>query len=209
MNVRDLVYRLVPMSVLIGLLAGCGHSPPTRFFALEATAPDRPAWRTAGERAPRPVQLDAVRIPALLDRPEIVEDRGDGRVHVHADDRWGAPFAKLVRSTLALDLRARLPAGLCVPPDTPSPADARHVVVTIVALHARAAQAGRQLTMKASWALVDDAGAARVVVSHDVDIDTPLDGDGDGGDDGEAQAAAISRALGTLADRIVAGLDAS
>jgi hypothetical protein len=63
--------------------------------------------------------------------------------------------------------------------------------------------------MKASWALVDDAGAARVVVSHDVDIDTPLDGDGDGGDDGQAQAAAISRALGTLADRIVAGLDAS
>jgi hypothetical protein len=61
--------------------------------------------------------------------------------------------------------------------------------------------------MKASWALVGDAGAARVVVSHDVDIDTPLDGDG--GDDGEAQAAAISRALGTLADRIVAGLDAS
>ncbi len=204
MNVRRVAYRLAPVAALIFLFPACGHSPPTRFFTLETAAPDEPALRTVGGPRLRPVQLDAVRIPALLDRPEIVEDRGDGRLQVHADDRWGAPFAKLVRGTLALDLRARLPAGLCVSPDTPAPADARHVVVTIAALHARPAQAGRQLTMSASWALVDDTGAARVVASHDVDVSTAIEGD-----DGEAQAAAISRALGTLADRIVAGLDAS
>ena len=204
MNARRLVYRWAPVSALIVLFSACGHSPPTRFFALETAAPDEPALHTVGAPPPRPVQLDAVRIPALFDRPEVVDDRGDGRLHVHADDRWGAPFAKLVRGTLALDLRARLPAGLCVPPDTPAPADARHVVVTIVALRTLAAQAGQQLTMTASWALVDDTGAARVVASHDVDVSTAI-----AGDDAQAQAAAISRVLGTLADRIVAGLDAS
>src|SRR5581483_10756737 len=104
LNVRRLLYRLAPAlaAALAAALAGCGHSPPTHFFALDTVAPGEAALRTLGGQAQRPVQLDAVRIPALLDRPEIVEDRGDGRLIVHANDEWGAPFAKLARGTLAL-----------------------------------------------------------------------------------------------------------
>ena len=52
-------------------LAGCGSSPPTRFFTLDAAPPAAPPTPAA---AIPPVRVDAVHIPPGLDRPELVRE---------------------------------------------------------------------------------------------------------------------------------------
>lgn len=176
-------------------LAACGHSPPTRFFTLDPT----PAVRPPPPGPIAPVQLDAVRIPAVLDRPELVSQAGPVRLKVDDLDHWGAPLGELMRRTLAQDLLARLPAGAFAPPDAPAPPGARGLVVTVVQL--RAGGDGRA-RLVAHWALLD-AASHRPVMAGDVRLEAA---GGGAGASGEAEA--ISRLLGQLADQIAAAVAA-
>lgn len=98
-----------------------------------------------------PVQLTAVHLPAVLDRPEVVMLAAPNRLIVDDDDRWGAPLAQMMRSTLAQDLLTRLPAGSFVLPDAPAPAGTRTLVVTVLDCEA---DANGKLTMQAEWSLL-------------------------------------------------------
>lgn len=184
--------RFAMLTTLL-LLAGCGHSPATRFFTLDAMPAARPvatAWLA-------PVQLDAVHIPEVLDRPELVRQIAANRLQVSEQDRWGAPLGQMMRRVLAQDLLTRLPAGSFVLPDAPKVAGVRGLVVTILQLQADAA--GR-LTLQASWSLV--AGdLTQAAPNHDVQLTAQAPSH-----DAAAQAAAMSRILGELADRIATTL---
>jgi uncharacterized lipoprotein YmbA len=174
------------------VLAGCGHSPPTRFFTVEPTAP---ATRAAEVRM-APVQLDAVHIPAVLDRPQIVTRAGPGRLELDDQDQWGAPFGQVLRQALAKNLLARLPAGTFVLPEAPRPADARGLVVNVLELQGDGRGAVR---LQASWSLLDPSG--KVMLTRDVQLSAPAATTG-----APAEAAAISRLTGELADQIAAVL---
>lgn len=183
--------RLLVLCAAAGL-AGCGHSPPTRFFTVEATPPASrpPEGRIA------PVQLDAVHIPAVLDRPQIVTRSAPGRLEVDDQDQWGAPFGQLLRQALAQDLLARLPAGAFVLPEAPRPADARGLVVNVLALQG---EAPGRVRLQASWSLLDPSG--KMLLSRDVQLSVPAQVGR-----APAQAAAVSRLTGELADQIAAAL---
>lgn len=176
------------------VLSGCGHSPPTRFYTLDAVPPPRPA--SAGSGAP--VQLAAVHLPPTLDRPQLVTQTGPNRLEVSEQDQWGAPLDEMMRRTLAQDLLARLPEGSFIPPNAPRPAGARGLVVDVVQLQATP---GR-VVMQANWSLTGGA-SGDALLSRTVELSAPAAGQGAGG-----QAAAISRLLGELSDRIVVALAA-
>ncbi|PTB21116.1 hypothetical protein C9I57_10445 [Trinickia symbiotica] len=171
------------------LAAGCGHSPPTHYFALDAV----PASAPIASGPLPPVQLTAVHIPAMVDRPEVVTRVAPNRLTVGDSDRWGAPLGQMMRGVLAQDLYSRLPAGAFVFPDAPAPADTRKLVVTVLDLDA---DANGALTLQAAWTLMAGRGA-QPVLTRETTLATHGSGSG-----AAAQAAALSRAMGELADRI-------
>ncbi len=187
--------RTLACATMLAALAACGHSPPTRYFSLEAVPPRAPLATASALRAP--VQLGAVRVPASLDRPEVVAQDAQYRLAVRENDRWGAPFAQMIRSTLAQDLLARLPPGAFVLPGAPAPSGTRGVVIAVLDLRA---DANRQMTFEGSWTLT--AGEpAMAVMTQEVSLSEPMSSV-----DSTAIADALSRLLGRLADRIAASL---
>lgn len=175
-------------------LAGCGHSPPTAFFTLDAIPPA--AAPPAAAMAP--VQLDAVHIPAALDRPELVTQTGPNQLAVNDLDHWAAPLDEMMRRALAQDLMARLPAGAFVPPGAPKPAGARALVVTVLQL--RTGPDGR-VDMNTNWSLL--AGGSSAAVSRNLHLSAA------GAPGAAGEAGGISRVLADLADRIAADLSRS
>ncbi|MFP4891830.1 membrane integrity-associated transporter subunit PqiC [Paraburkholderia sp. EG304] len=174
-------------------LTGCGHSIPTRYVTLNPMPADAPP-----ATAPmQPIQLTAVHIPAVLDRLEVVTLASQNRLTIDDSDRWGAPLAQMMRKTLAQDLLTRLPAGSFVVPDAPAPPGTRRLVVTV--LNATANASGT-LTLQAEWTLLN-GHSDQVPLRQQVTLDSAMDGH-----DAFAQAAALSRILADLADRIAASV---
>jgi uncharacterized lipoprotein YmbA len=108
---------LVLLASLFGLGA-CGSSPRTRFFTLE---PQPPLTSSALPIEGTPITVDAVRLPPVLGRLELVRHARPDRLTVSDRDRWGAPLDQIARRVLARDLAARLRPGLIVEPDAPRP----------------------------------------------------------------------------------------
>lgn len=173
-------------------LGACGSSPKTHFYTLgpvPAAAPARPA--ASGD----PIVVGHVELPATLDRQSMVT-RGPGdRLIVSDQDRWAAPLDQLVQSALTQDLRARLSATTVLAPGDPTPPDVRIVVLNMQRF---IADESGQVVLDTDWT-VQQKGRPETA-RHEV-VRATVAGVG-----GEATAAAMSRTLGELADRIAASL---
>jgi uncharacterized protein len=115
--------RQVAVALLIGALAGCANSPPTVFYTLEPlpSTAARPAASTAPVTA-APLRVDAVRLPGVLNRPEIFQRKGPNVLQVDDFARWAAPLGEMMQRVLTQDLMDRMPAGSVAYPDAPQPA---------------------------------------------------------------------------------------
>lgn len=184
----------VLMAGAVLVLAGCGSSPPTRFYALAAMpgpAEARPAEAT-------PVTVADVRVPPTLDRREMVRSGEGTAVIVSGRDRWAAPLDDMSRTVLSEDLAVRLPPNAVVPPGAPVPPRTARIVVAITRFEPAV---GGRAVLAGSWSLVRDGASA-----PELRQDFALDGPAAAG--GEAQAAAMSGLLGRLASCIAATLAA-
>ena len=179
--------------LLIMTATGCGHSPPVRYVTLNA----EPAMAPSVTAHLQPIQLTAVHIPAELDRTEVVTQTSANQLTIHDNDRWGAPLGEMMRRTLAQDLLTRLPAGSFVLPDAPASPDTRKLVVTV--LHVGADASGT-LVLQASWTLLSGP-SSHALLTQQVSLTSDM-----ASNDAAAQAAALSRLLGQLADRISASV---
>ena len=70
----------------IGLAAGCGTSPPSRFYTLGPTA------APASSTSTLVVAVGPVTIPAVVDRPEFVVNTGPNEVKIDDFNRWASPL---------------------------------------------------------------------------------------------------------------------
>ncbi|HUZ12791.1 MAG TPA: PqiC family protein [Caulobacteraceae bacterium] len=182
-----------PIVIAVGALglAACSHSPPTSFYTLDPT----PAVGEASSAPATRIQLQAVHIPAVLDRPQVVSEVAADRLRISEQDHWGAPLADLIRRALAQDLAARLAPGLLVLPGAPRPAGARQLVVNILAFEA--GTDGR-VRLQASWTLLP-AAKSQAPLTRDVDLIAKQPSS-----NAKAQAKSMSALLGRLADQIAA-----
>jgi uncharacterized lipoprotein YmbA len=178
------------LAIWIPLAAGCSHSPSTEFFTLHSIAPETSMRAAAGT----PVRVSAVHIPAMLDRPQLVAERSDDRLDIREEQRWGAPLDEMARRVLSENLAARLPGGMVLDADSPAAADARNIVIDIREFEP---DPRNRIILDGSWTVVG-SDAQRTPAMHNVHIETAAGTD--------SQANAMSRALGKLADDIVAGL---
>jgi uncharacterized lipoprotein YmbA len=192
---RAAIAAVIVIALSATLVAGCGHSPPTRYVALNAM----PGSAPHASEPIAPVQLTAVHVPAELDRLEVVVQRSANRLVIDDGARWGAPLDRMMRRTLAQDLLTRLPDGAVVLPDAPRPAGTRSLVVTVLDAHA---DENGTLTLQAAWTLMSGS-PANVTLSRETTLMSPMTQH-----DAAAQAAALSRLLAQLADRIASALPA-
>jgi hypothetical protein len=99
------------------LVLGACRSGPTRLHSLLILPPPDGSVPYSGP----PVRVDAVHVPAELDRAEIITPMAGGGFKIHELDHWAAPLSTLARQTLTADLITRLPPGrvIVAPLDKP------------------------------------------------------------------------------------------
>jgi uncharacterized lipoprotein YmbA len=193
--------RSMPRLIGFGLIGctalyACGSSPPTRFYALNVLAPQGSAVSNAAATAAVsdviPLRVEPVAIPAELDRLELVSHSGANEVYIAPSERWAAPLDEQVRQVLSDDLAARLPARAVVDPNEPGTQDPRRTLSVSLAQFEAAESC--TLTLSASWTLHTPHAPSQSGMEH---IEQPAQGSCPQG-----MAAAMSRALATLADRL-------
>ena len=200
--------RWWPVLMLGALLASCASSPPTQFYTLEPVQPCQPSGAgSAGANAcgpvsirertlhasTGPIQVAPVHIPAVLERQEIVTERGPNELILSNRHRWGAPLAEMTRRTLTQDLLQRMQANEVVLPEQPAPPNTREIVVDILRLQYDAA--GRVL-LQGSWSVLPSGSDTPSLMRN-----FSLAGQA-GATSYAEQVQAMSRLLGQLADDI-------
>lgn len=121
------------IAVVALLLAACGSSPPTRFYALDAPG------ATPGARVlPGPsIAVGPVTVPEAVDRAQLVTRRGANEVRIEEFSQWAAPLnaeiARVVAEQLALlrpDARIAPSAAAPTVPDYRVSIDVRRFELT-------------------------------------------------------------------------------
>jgi uncharacterized lipoprotein YmbA len=182
---------------LAAALSGCA-SPPSQFYTLAATA--RP--EAGASPAAYAVAVDSVGLPATVDRPQFVVQKGPNRVAFDEFNRWAAPLATNIARTVADNLVVLLGTPQVVSgPLAPSFKPAYRVTVDIQRFES---VPGEAATLDALWQVRrvgadTDAGATigRTTLRE------PVQGEGY-----DALAAAHSRAIAGMSRDIAAAIRA-
>ena len=97
-----MIRRFLPIG-LICLLAACGSTPDPALYVLQS------APGLAVTTRPLGVELRRVTIAGYLDRPELVRGPRDFRLSVDDGAHWGEPLAAMLDRVITEDLVQRLP----------------------------------------------------------------------------------------------------
>lgn len=177
--------------LLAATLAGCA-SPPSRFYTLAAIAgPD------GGAPAAYAVAVDSVSIPATVDRPQFVVQKGPNRVGIDEFNRWAAPLAANIASTLAANLGVLLGTPRVIAGPLAASVDPAYRVT--VDVQRFESVPGETVSLEAVW-LLRRPGAAAATGGRSA-LREAVQGEGY-----EALAAAHSRALAGISRDIAAAI---
>ncbi|KAA0677987.1 hypothetical protein DS837_28285 [Azospirillum brasilense] len=189
--------RLLLCASALASLAACS-TPPSRFYHLDAVAPDAAQPRSA-EAQRRVIGLEGVEVPGYLDRSELVMRAPGNRLVVMEFDRWGGPLDEMVTRTLLRNLEKGLPGaevvGLPLQRDFPL-----SQVVEVTLDRFDAAEDGPAV-LEARWRVFDQGGDRLRRLGHTA-AQEPVSAAGDPG----AVAEALSRTLARLAQDIASAL---
>lgn len=141
-------------------LAGCGSTPPSTLYVLEA--PAAAAGRTAKEG--RRIEVVSVRIPDLWDRPQIVLSRPGGQVDFNEFNRWAVPLKSDVPRVVTRNLVGLLgTTTVWLREDFPGAKPDLRVQVSIEQIEA---VAGQQLRLEASWVIRGPEASSTIKVGR-------------------------------------------
>ncbi len=186
--------RMSLLLVTLLVLGGCGSTPQTRWYLLEAIG--TPAAAAQGPR----IGIARLEVAEYLLSPQIQTRDGANSLRRAVFAQWAEPLDKGVARVLLLDIAAA--AGTERVRLAPWPRDwvpERELMVRIQRLDAGAAQA----ELVASWSVQD---GARKTPARDriAQISLPRSGE-----DGASVAADLSALLNELALRIAADIDSA
>jgi uncharacterized lipoprotein YmbA len=94
--------HLAAFATLAILAAGCGSSPPTRFYTLGALP------GAAASPSALTVAVGPVTVPAAVDRPQIVVTTGPNQVWLDEFNQWASPLSNNIARVVAENLVAML-----------------------------------------------------------------------------------------------------
>ena len=175
-----------------GALAGCKASPPADLYTLAAT--------TGAERHSRKlgIELHRVGVAGYLDRPEIVRSTSDFRLHLNDADHWGEPLGGMLDRVMVENLVRRLPDAAVFAES--GAISTRPDLVLEIDIQRLDADAEGRMALLAQVALRPDGKTATASTrARTVPITAGTT---------QAHVAAMSAALGLLADDIAAQIAA-
>jgi uncharacterized lipoprotein YmbA len=183
--------RCLLLVVLAGAaLGGCSTSTPPRLFTLAS----RPGPMLA--HGPATIAVRDAALAKYLDRPQIVRRGGVYQLEAAEFDRWGEPLSDMVTRVLIEDLSQRLPGSQIFRDASPTATDAQATLEIDISRFD--ADPDDTIVLAARWALrrgaqPGPAQSARLAAKPASKSTADL-------------VAAMSEALGQLADRIAASL---
>jgi hypothetical protein len=155
--------RLLLLTALV-TMTSCASSPPIRYYTLSAEGAS-PRAAAMKHPASGPYAIDAVSIPDILDRPQIVLRTSTNAVEMLDDDRWAAPLPDQLERVLAAELSARLGPDAVIDPGLPTNVQAeRRITVSILGFEPRE---NGESSLEASW-VISDAKSGSTVTSNRV-----------------------------------------
>lgn len=183
---RRRLLLLLPAAGLTSALAACA-SPPVAYYTLAARP--GPVLRTG----PRRIELRRIGLAGYLDRPGLVRAAGAYQLEVAETERWAEPLGRMLERVLTENLVARLPEAAIV-------AEAGAITTepdTLLEIDVSRFEADGtgQVVLLAQVALRHD-GQHRPATARTLRLTAPA------GPGTAALVAAMSDALGTLADRV-------
>lgn len=185
--------RLATIILLCALMAGCGTTAPPRYYTLAAVPPSVGAPATAV--VPARIVVGPVNLPDYLDRRPIVTRDSAYAVHLATNDYWAAPLQDMVPRILVADLAARLPADRI--DSFPELSSDYRITVDIDRFDT---DASGLATLTARWRIYGKTAPQPLQTGE-----VTLQQQGDAADY-QAGTAALSAALGDLADHLVQAL---
>jgi uncharacterized protein len=93
--------------VSAAVASGCA-SAPSHYYTL---VPESGRHTPAAPAAPLRLEVEPVKIPAQVDRLELVTRLPDGSLSIADNERWIAPVADELQSALSIELAQRLGEG--------------------------------------------------------------------------------------------------
>ena len=183
--------------LLAAALAGCGFlqakPDPTRFYVLTSVVEG-----TGAPGGGPALGLGPIHLPSYLQRPELATRVGDNEVRFRPLDRWAGSLPAQLSAVLAEDLRRLTGAGRVVQFPWYSGTELDLVVELDVFRFEPAKDGAAHLL--GHWRL-REAAPAKELRSDDVDLSEKI-----ATPDPDGEAAALSRVLGQLAQRIAAAV---
>jgi len=179
------ILRLLP---LLAVLAGCASSPTPLLYTLQPVSGATVATPALG------VELRRVGLAGYLDRPEMVRGVHDYRLHIDDQARWAEPLGTMLGRVLTEDLVQRLPRA-AVFAESGAISTRPDLVLEVDILRLDADEDGA-LVLLAQTALRPENTTGHATTLR---LRLPVTGS-----DAAHEAAAMSAAIATLADRIAA-----
>lgn len=140
--------------LVIGLAltaAGCGSSPKVRYYTLSAAAAPAAA---APAKAALTVTVGPVRVPEVVDRPQIVLRVDANRVELSEFDRWAEALKLAIPRVVAASLAQQIASAWIVVYSPSAPAADFRVLIDVERFESEPARA---VTVEASWSILPRA----------------------------------------------------
>lgn len=189
-------YSKPGLVVVLLLLAGCGSSPPVRYFSLdpvlEAAVADSETRTIVG--------VGQLRTPNFLFRSQMVTRTSGGELIVHDFHRWSEPLDQAIHRVVAANVDALLDDATVIafPYESHVRAE-RRIYGSVERFDVDTAG---QAVLVVQWGIVDQAGATLTAPHR-----TRYEARTDGSDDPAAAVAALNRVLAAFSRDIAAELD--
>jgi uncharacterized lipoprotein YmbA len=178
--------------LLIALAVSACTSLDPAYYTL-APVPGR-----VRDGGPRSVKLRRVALAGYLDRADIIRGRTVYRLETATNERWGEPLGNMIGRILAEDLSQRLPRSTIFTEMGLISAESDATVETDIQRFDAGPDGSVLLVAQVA---VERKGTAKATVRRPVRLNSPSSAAGT-----ESEVAAMSIALGQLADLIAAAL---
>lgn len=193
-TMRNHINNFIAVLMLLGLLSGCGGSPPVSYYTLsvetEAGFPD-----SGFERSNLTMAVDHISLPEVVDRPQMVLQSGSNQVRLVDDHRWAESLKSEIPRVIAGNLRQLLMAKMVwsYPQVAKGPVDYR----IFIDVQRFESTQGSEVAIDALWTIQPSGGEKGDLKVGRSTVQQPISGQGY-----EAIAAAHSRALAEISREI-------
>jgi uncharacterized protein len=173
------------LMIFVGVVTGCAASRQEHFYTLLSTAVSTPPIASDSIAI-----IEPMRVPDIVDRPQLVISRDNNEVLILEEQRWAAPLKAEIARVIANRIEAATGKHVVVYPDVAARPPRYKIDLTIERFESRF---GAQALVEAHWRLKSTTGDF-ITSGHSTEIE-PVSTK-----DYAALVSAHSRALARIGD---------